>query len=224
MSKEMFDLLNKNLYIIVFLIVLMMYVYFFHSQLEKFQFVESPEINDGDQFMLMTIDGQYLSVCKGCKPYNANIKNMCESLLCLTRYPLQSSVFKYHSFLDGRFALETNEFKFWKHCDECVHECKGSICADGINKNLKTHKWILVKNADSDHSVSIKSNSGRMVQRCDCSQTCGSIMCTMGLSGSEKFKVIKVNDVKLKQPDFKYKPKRGRSSLFDGVSLSMFVG
>ena len=174
--------------------------------------------------MLMTLDGQYLSVCTSCSPYNANIKNLCSSLLCLTKYPLHSSVFKYHSFLDGRFALETNEFKFWKHCDKCIHDCKGAICADGINKNLKTHKWILIKNGDNDHTVSIKSNTGRIVQRCDCSQSCGSIMCTMGLAGFEKFKVIKVNDIKLKQPEFRFKPKRGRSSLLDGVSLSMVVG
>lgn len=213
---------NRDL-VIITIIVMVICGILYKNKKEYFDFITAPEMNDGDKFMLVTLDGQYLSVCKKCSPYNANINNLCSSLLCLSKYPVQNSVFTYHSFLDGRFAIETNEFKFWKHCDNCIHDCKGAVCADGINKNLPTHKWILIKNGDSDNSISIKSNTGRMIQRCDCSQTCGSIMCTMGLQGNEKFKVEKVLDVPPPPIDFIYKIKRGRSSLSDGVSLSMVV-
>ena len=196
------------------------------SNKEKFalQFLTEPVMNDGDKFMLVTMDGQYVSVCDKCSPNDANINNLCSSLLCLTKYPYQSSVFTYHKFLDGRFAIETNTFNFWKHCDNCVENCKGAVCGDGINKALATHKWFLIKNDDADHTISIKSNTGRMVQRCNCSQTCGEILCTMGLSNNEKFKVQKVLNVPPPPVVFRYKPKQGRSSLFDGVSLSMVVG
>lgn len=187
--------------------------------LPNFQFFSSPVLNNGDKFMLKTDDDQYVAVCKTCKPMDQNINNLCSSLLCLVRYPVKSSVFTYHSFRDGRVALETNDYYFWKHCDTCVHECKGAVCADGINKNLPTHKWYIIKHPDQ--TITIKSNTGRVIQRCNCGQSCGRILCTMGLAGFEKFKVEKVISMPPEPQELKFKPKRGRSSVFDGVSLSM---
>ena len=189
--------------------------------MENFPFIPQPILKDGDQFMLKTLDGQYVSVCDKCAPYDANIENLCSSLLCLTKYPLKSGVFTYHQFRDGRFAIETYNFTFWKHCDKCILDCKGSVCGDGINKKLKTHKWILIKNADEHNSISIKSNTGRMIQRCDCSQTCGTILCTMGLRGNEKFIVEKVKKGPVQERVLRFKPRTYRADIFDGVSLSM---
>lgn len=207
---------------ILILIVCVVYLscYNVETYLPNITFITDPILNQNDKFMLKTLDGQYVSVCKGCKP-DANIKNLCSSLVCLNRYPTKNSVFIYHTFEDGRFAIETNEFKFLKHCDNCVHECRGAICGDGVNKNLTTHKWHLIKWGDG--TVSIKSNTERMVQRCNCGQTCGTILCTMGVGVTEKFIVEKIVDEPRKEIELKFKPKIGRSSLFDGVSLSNVV-
>ena len=226
--------LQKNIYMIqvrmgynyiislILIIVIMMVIYeYVIEKKELFSFITPPNLKDGDKFMLKTLDGQYVSICNNCSPYDANIKNLCSSLVCLTRYPLKSGVFTYHRFRDGRFGIETYEFKYWKHCDTCVHDCRGSICADGINKNLKTHKWFLIKNADQYNSISIKSNNGRMIQRCDCSQDCGKILCTMGLGGNEKFIVEKIDSGPVEPQELMYKPRRYKSEIFNGVSLSM---
>lgn len=207
-------------YLLLILLSVLVFDYFIQIR-EPFSFITLPHLKHGDQFMLKTLDGQYMSVCNNCSPHDANIKNLCSSLLCLTRYPFRSSVFTYHQFRDGRFAIETYDFKFLKHCDTCVHECRGSICADGINKNLKTHKWFLIKNADEHNSISIKSNNGRIVQRCDCNQSCGTILCTMGLGGNERFIVEKISPGAVETQELLYKPRRYKSEIFDGVSLSM---
>jgi hypothetical protein len=185
------------------------------------QFFRDPVLSDGDKFMLKTLDGLYVSTCQKCSPVDANMKNLCSSLLCLTRFPLKSSVFTFHSFRDGRFAVETFDYRFWKHCDNCVHECRGAVCGDGINKKLRTHKFHLIK--QPDRTVTIRTNSGRMIQRCNCSQTCGYILCTMGLNDreTERFVVEKIQPGPVEPKILRFKPKRGRSSLFDGVSLSM---
>lgn len=209
---------RPKLWIFQILIVLIC-VYFGSLQtVELFKFYRDPVMSDGDKFMLRTLDGQYVSVCK-CKPMFANIDNKCSSMLCLTRVPLQSSVFTYHWWRDGRFSVETNEFKYWKHCDDCVHECRGTVCSDGINDKLRTHKFHLIKHQDG--TISIRTNSGRIIQRCDCDQSCGKVLCTMGLRESEHFIVEKIQPGPVEPRVLRFKPKRGRSSLFDGVTLSM---
>lgn len=218
---------NKNLFcvtIAIFVFVGVLLVVSKRRVREHFSFLTQPVLKDGDQFMLKTLDGQYVSVCNRCRPHDANIDNLCGSLLCLTKYPYRSSVFTYHHFRDGRFAIETHEFNFWKHCDTCVHDCRGSVCGDGINKNLKTHKWILIKNGDDNNSVSIKSNTGRMIQRCDCSQTCGEILCTMGLGGNERFIVENIAKGPVEESVLRFRPRRYNGKIFNGVSLSMVEG
>jgi len=215
---------NQNIICIIVIVMVIIAVVFRGKFKEHFSFITPPVLNDGDQFMMKTLDGQYVSVCSKCHPYDANINNLCSSLLCLTKVPFRSSVFTYRHFRDGRFAIETHEFKFWKHCDLCVHDCKGSICGDGINKDLKTHKWILIKNADEHNSISIRSNTGRMVQRCDCSQTCGKILCTMGLGGNERFIIEKVAKGPVEERVLRFKPRAYRGDIFNGVSLSMVQG
>lgn len=212
---------SYNIFLLFILTTVITYEFIQHYKLENFSFITPPNLKDGDKFMLKTLDGQYVSICNNCSPYDANINNLCSSLVCLTRYPLKSGIFTFHKFRDGRFGIETYEFKFWKHCDTCVHDCRGSVCADGINKNLKTHKWILIKNADQYDSISIKSSNGRMIQRCDCSQDCGNILCTMGLGGNERFIVEKIDSGPVQEKELIYKPRRYKNEIFDGVSLSM---
>ena len=79
----------------------------------------------------------------------------------------------------------------------------------------------LIKNDDEHSSISIKSNTGRMVQRCDCSQSCGEILCTMGLGGNERFIVEKVLSAPPEERILRFKPRAYKSDIFDGVSLSM---
>lgn len=181
-------------------------------------FLSPPTLMDGDKFMLRVRDGRYVTSCSNCKE-DANMFNKCSYLLCLKKYPLNSSVFTLHQHRDGRVSIETATFHFWKNCEKCILNCQGAICADGINRNLRTNKFHIIKNRNG--TISIKADNGRLIQPCPCNQSCGNVYCSMGLGGNVEFIVEKVDVMPPPPRVLQFVPAKGRSSIEDGVSLSM---
>jgi hypothetical protein len=145
-----------------------------------FPFLTQPHIDNGDKIYIKTLDGKYLSSCV-CKTNDANIKNACTRTLCIKDEPLLSSQFTFYKHSDGTFSIETYDGKYWKRCAECINSCPHTICADGINPNLQTHKFVLIKNGKTqtndptavDNTISIKTDNGRLLEghlrrRCTC--------------------------------------------------------
>lgn len=145
-----------------------------------FPFIKHPRVSHGDKLYLKTLDGKYITSCSWCIPVSANIENKCKRVLCVTDKPYRASQFMYYRHRDGRFSLETFDFRWLKRCSECMHGCKDAICADGLNNNLQTHRFELIKNRDG--SVSIKTDSGKLMEITECDQTCGRIVTAMGLN------------------------------------------
>lgn len=145
-----------------------------------FDFITPPRISHGDKIYLKTQNGKYITSCSWCLPIDANLKNKCDRVLCVTDVPYRSSQFMYHRHRDGTFSLETFDFKWLKRCSECINSCKHVICADGLNPNLQTQKFVLLKNRDG--TVSIKTDNDRLMEITECNQSCGPIVSAMGLN------------------------------------------
>lgn len=146
----------------------------------EFDFIKDPKISHKDKIYLKTMNGKYLTSCSWCVPTDANINNMCSRVLCLSDVPLLGSQFVYYRHRDGTFSLETFDYKWLKRCAVCVHGCDNIICADGLNPNLQTHKFVLIKN--SDGTVSIKSDNDRLIEVTNCGQSCGPVITAIGLN------------------------------------------
>ena len=112
--------------------------------------------------------------------------------LCVRDAPYITSQFIYHTHRDGTFSLETSDGKYWKRCAQCIHNCPHVICADGINRNLQTHKFVLIKNRDTNDSISIKTDNGRLLEVTECDQTCGKVITALGLNQGDTFTIEKV--------------------------------
>jgi hypothetical protein len=156
----------------------------------SFPFLAKPHIKDGDKIYIKTVDGKYLTSCSNCSPRDANIYNKCKKTLCIRDEPYLNSQFTYHKHRDGTFSLETQEGKYWKRCAQCIPLCPHTICCDGVNPNLQTHKFVLLKNQhDREHenSVSIKTDNGRLLEVTNCDQTCGKIVTALGLNTTSRF-------------------------------------
>lgn len=179
---------------IVLVLFILFIVWLFKSPIENFSFpfLAKPHLTDGDAVYIKSVDGKYLSSCKGCFPKDSNIDNRCTKTLCLKDVPYQSSQFIYHKHRDGTFSLETIDGKYWKRCAECIPLCPHTICCDGINPNLQTHKFVLIKNRDKNDTISIKTDNGRLLEITDCDQTCGKIITALGLNSASNFTVEKV--------------------------------
>ncbi len=152
----------------------------------EFDFIKEPRISHKDKVYIKTLDGKYVTSCSWCVPIDQNINNNCTRMLCLTDVPYKSSQFQYYRHRDGTFSLETFDFKWLKRCGQCLHGCENIICADGLNPNLQTHKFILIKNDDG--TISIKTDNDRLMEVTECNQTCGNVITAMGLNTqSSKF-------------------------------------
>lgn len=146
----------------------------------EFDFIRPPRISHLDKFYLKTMDGKYITSCGWCIPQDANIKNKCARVLCLTDVPYRSSQFQYYRHRDGTFSIETFDFKWLKRCAECINGCSHVICGDGLNPTLQTHKFELIKNRDG--TVSIKTDNDRLMEVTECGQTCGRVITAIGLN------------------------------------------
>ena len=126
-----------------------------------------------------------------------------------------------HRHNDGFWSVETAMGKFWKRCQKCIFDCDSAICADGINSNLRTHKFQLIKNPNG--TIKLKSDNGRFIESCGCPQDCGKLICAKGLGGDINFIVEKIAQVPKPKPVFRFKPKWQDTSVPDGVLLSNVV-
>jgi hypothetical protein len=197
--KKQFKEINNttsltSLAILITLVALALFVVYFPKQHVKerfsFPFLAKPHLSDLDKIYIKTVDGKYITSCPNCLPKDANITNKCTKTLCLKDIPYLSSQFTYHKHRDGTFSLETSDGKYWKRCAECLHLCPHTICSDGINPNLQTHKFVLIKNRNG--TVSIKTDNGRLLEVTECEQTCGEIITALGLNISNNFIVEKI--------------------------------
>lgn len=178
---------------IVFVVFVVFLLSLFKSRIHEnfsFPFLTKPHLTDGDSIYVKTSDGKYITSCNACFPRDANIENRCTKTLCLRDEPYIGSQFIYHRHRDGTFSLETSEGFYWKRCAECIQNCPHTICADGINPNLQTHKFVLIKNRDE--TISIKTDNGRILEITDCDQTCGKVVTALGLNQSNTFIVEKI--------------------------------
>lgn len=146
----------------------------------EFDFIKPPRISHKDKFYLKTLDGKYISSCGWCIPEDANITNRCSKVLCLTDVPYRSSQFQYYRHRDGTFSIETFDYKWLKRCASCINGCPHVICGDGLNPDLQTHKFVLIKNDDG--TVSIKTDNDRLMEVTECNQSCGRIITAIGLN------------------------------------------
>jgi hypothetical protein len=126
-------------------------------------------------------------------------------------------VFTYFPHRDGTFSVQTESGKYWKRCENCFERCPGIICADGVNPNLQPAKFVLIKNHSgtgagddgSGHStihhvpgatgdvvsgptVSIKTDTGRMLEMHECDQTCGRVVASLGVGLNRQFVIEKL--------------------------------
>jgi hypothetical protein len=193
--------------------------WYISRQKEHFKFLMPPRIKSGDRVMLTTFSGMYVIACNNCEPYS-NINNKCSQVLCLRDEPYNTGIFTLHKHRDGRWSFETEYGKYWKRCEKCIFECDSAICADGINNNLRTHKFWIIKSPDRNGSIRIKSDNGRFLQTCPCTQTCGKVVCAKGLGGDIDFKVEILKTVPKEPPVLKFKPRWNNTSVPSGVLLS----
>lgn len=177
---------------VVILLLWVLWVFKPLKSMESFSFLAKPHLVDGDAIYIKTSNGKYLTSCDACFPKDANIDNRCSSTVCLRDIPYQKSQFIYHKHNDGTFGLETVDGKYWKRCAKCIPLCPHTICSDGINPNLQTHKFVLIKNNDGNETISIKTDNGRLLEVTDCNQTCGKIITALGLNLGNNFMIEKV--------------------------------
>lgn len=187
------------------------------QKIEQFEFLIQPYLKTGDQVMFKTISGMYVTACNNCEPYG-DIDNKCSYVLCLRDQPYNTSIFTLHKHEDGRWSIETAYGKFFKRCQKCIPTCDGAICADGINSNLRTHKFHLIKSGNG--TIRWKSDNGRFIESCPCDQTCGKLMCASGLGGDVDFQVEFIKTVPKPPRELKFKPQWQNQTVPDGVLLS----
>lgn len=151
-----------------------------------YPFLKNPQMQQGDEFLLKTPDGRFLTSCGNCYP-GVNLDERCSRYLCVRKYPYQSSVFTFHKHRDGTCSIETVTGKFWKRCIRCGELCHDVICADGVNKKLQNSKFVLIKNANG--TVSFKTDTGRILELCNCNDTagCGKLVCSLGVGKETEF-------------------------------------
>lgn len=157
---------------------------------ESFTFLTDPQLQPNDEFFLKTLNGNYVSVCGSCDPVDQNLDNKCSANLCLKTQPVRSSIFKYKHHRDGTFSVQTVNGKYWKRCANCFERCPGIICADGLNARLQPAKFVLLKQGNG--IVSIKTDTGRLLEPTDCQQSCGRIIASMGVGQNKQFVVEKL--------------------------------
>lgn len=202
----MFQLRYKSKYnfqltyiLIILVLIYVLYTLFnlntFEHLIDVGSVTQKPNLKDGDKFYLKTIDGKYVSVCHNCRPNDANINNLCSAVLCLKDEPFLSSIFTYRSHRDYRFSVQTMSGAYWKRCRQCLQFCPDTICADGLNKNLRTHKFILIKNRNK--SISIKTDTGRLLEVSDCNQNCGKIIASIGSGRDQEFIIQKITNLNI---------------------------
>jgi hypothetical protein len=157
-----------------------------------FPFITDPQLKEGDRFYLRTVNGKYVSVCFACKGLGQNLVNQCAANLCLKDEPVATSIFTYLPHRDGTFSVRTYDGRYWKRCENCFNRCPNIICADGINQNLAPAKFVLIKNGDSAHTVSIKTDIERLFETQNCEQSCGEIIAAMGVGTNKQFRIEKL--------------------------------
>jgi hypothetical protein len=158
-----------------------------HALIEGYDFLTNPQLIRGQRFLIRTINGEYLTSCRDCKPNDQNLTNKCSSVLCLSKYPLNSSVFVYEPYRDGTFSIRIDASgKYWKRCTNCVDLCDHIICTDGINPTLQSAKFVLIKNFDSN-TISIKCDNGALIEINNCDQSCGKVVAAIGLGINSQF-------------------------------------
>ncbi len=176
------------------LLIFVFLIFFIVIQLlplrECFPFLTEPQLSYGDQFYLKTVNNEYVSVCHACSPTNQNLENKCSANLCLKLDPVRSSIFTYISHPDGTFSVQTIEGKYWKRCEFCFEQCPNIICADGVNKDLQPAKFVLIKNGDG--TISIETDTGRLLELQECDQSCGRIIAAQGVGQNKQFVIEKL--------------------------------
>lgn len=184
-------------------------------------FLRQPQMRDGMEFYLRTVNGEYVSVCRSCQPADQNLYNRCSAVLCLKRYPTAGSVFRYGQWRDGTFTVRTRSGEYWKRCANCVERCPGVICADGRNPWLAPARFRLVKNDDG--SVSLMTDTGRMIEAHACGQRCGRILASLGVGINRQFYVERLRDAEPRIASVPYVPPRSaapnRARGYEPVSI-----
>lgn len=185
----------KKTMLFVLFVLFVLFILSFFPIIENFSFpfLSQPHLTDGDKIYIKSQNNEYITSCPNCLPLDANISNRCTNTLCMKDVPYMSSQFTYRPHRDGTFSLETIDGKYLKRCAECVPMCPHTICSDGINPNLQTHKFVLIKNMDG--TISIKTDNGRLFEITECKQTCGKIITALGLNISNDFVIEKVQEI-----------------------------
>lgn len=174
--------------LLLFIILAFAVILYTHIVIEGWDWLTNPQLIRGQRFLIKTLNGEYLTSCRDCKPNDQNLTNKCSSVLCLSKYPLNASVFIYEPYRDGTFAIRVEATdKYWKRCTNCVDSCEHIICTDGINPTLQSAKFVLIKNDDSAGSVSIKCDNGGLIELNNCDQSCGKVVAAIGLGINSQF-------------------------------------
>ena len=194
----------KVLLFLFFVLIIIISWYFLQCiTLEGFEFpfLMKPHLSNGDKFYLKTRNGEYVSVCFTCHSKGQNLLNKCSANLCLKKEPTATSIFEYLPHRDGTFSIRTFEGKYWKRCEFCFDRCPNIICADGVNGDLQPSKFVLIKNGgdgsgdgsgDGAESISIKTDTGRLLETQECEQTCGKIISAIGVGNNSEFIIEKL--------------------------------
>jgi hypothetical protein len=160
---------------------------------EGFSLLTQPYLVTGDKVTLQTRDGRYVTACNNCNSLQGDSNNKCSYVLCLRKNLYNTGIFTLHKHDDYKWSFETEFGRFWKRCENCIYNCDSAICADGVNDNLTTHKFYIIKN--SDGSIKLKSDNGRFLESCPCKQTCGKdLICAKGLGGDIDFIITKTQE------------------------------
>lgn len=170
---------------------------------ENFTFLTDPQLVSDDRIYIRTANDEYVSVCNGCEPIDQNLTNKCTKSLCLLLEPTRASVFIYEPHDDGTFSLKTSTGHYLKRCANCFERCPNVICADGINPKLQEAKFVLIKHGDGNNGISIKADTGRLLEINECGQKCGRVLAALGVGINGEFRIEKL-------PPLYQPPKRQR--------------
>lgn len=157
---------------------------------ERFSFLTNPQLDRNDEIYIRTANDEYVSVCNGCEPIDQNLTNKCTKSLCLVLEPNRGSVFTYEPHNDGTFSLKTLTGHYLKRCANCFERCPNVICADGINPKLQEAKFVLIKHGNN--GISIKADTGRLLEINECGQSCGRVLAALGVGVNSEFRIEKL--------------------------------